>query len=679
MGTPGGTKALKLSGTAVASAYRTFTGTSAGTISFRAGLDSNTPDNQVNIVIDSKMYVQFDADGQIKYYNGTSYVNYGVAYSANTSYRIYIDFNDATQDNKWRLKIDDGAYTDYVGTNGAYTQVTNIAFNMDAQNPALNFWIDDIGLTESANNWTKTLTESIAITDAIKKSPAKKMTDNPTLADSMSKGSEGNMAESLAISDEDVAILKAVGITNDDGRNTAPVTGADTWNNTDVSVGQKNAAYDNKAIGLRFSNLNIPQGAIILSAVVSLICKTTALAGGKSANIYGGAYDNFNGFSDSALPEDVGTAPNDTIDLTSESILWTFSDMTENQGYNTPDIKTIIQEIVDRAGWASGNAMAIAIRPNTEFEQWSKDFYDYGTDASKAAVLTVIYASPDSKFVKGIGKHESEQMSLADSMAKANGKNVIDVNALNDFLAKASAKGMTDGVSALDSAVVFATSKSLTQQITISDALAAVSEFSKSLADNPSVSDAIGSLVGKVLADNPELADSINKTIGSSLVDTVGLSDQLSSVIQKSITDIIILSDLIGKAVQYNRTAMDQVNLSDLVELHQNELTQSLSEQILIAETTIFSTAKNLTDTAQVQDAINTAAQYRLAITDPVSVVETLVKDYNISLMEAITVVDSISRTIKKSLNKKTVFPGNGKDKIILSNGKDKIILISNL
>jgi hypothetical protein len=58
-----------------------------------------------------------------------------------------------------------------------------------------------------------------------------------------------------------------------------------------------------------------------------------------------------------------------------------------------------------------------------------------------------------------------------------------------------------------------------------------------------------------------------------------------------------------------------------------------------------------------------------------VDVIERLVKEYNIKLVEAIAVVDSLSKSLIRSINKKAVMPATGKDKIILSNGKDKIIL----
>lgn len=65
--------------------------------------------------------------------------------------------------------------------------------------------------------------------------------------------------------------------------------------------------------------------------------------------------------------------------------------VTANSTYSAPSLTTIIQEIVNRAGWASGNALAIAVI-NTD--PTSNDFHDWKTfdsGAANAAKLTIIY------------------------------------------------------------------------------------------------------------------------------------------------------------------------------------------------------------------------------------------------------------------------------------------------
>ncbi len=124
-------------------ANRVYSGISAGTCRFRMQVSTTTPTDFTGIILDSKCYVRFGNNGQIQRYNGTtlSYENIQ-AYSANTWYTIDIDFDDATQPDKYRVRVDGGTYTSWAGTNGAYTTLTNFAINVDGT--TYTFWVDDI-------------------------------------------------------------------------------------------------------------------------------------------------------------------------------------------------------------------------------------------------------------------------------------------------------------------------------------------------------------------------------------------------------------------------------------------------------------------------------------------------------------------------------------------------------
>ena len=63
--------------------------------------------------------------------------------------------------------------------------------------------------------------------------------------------------------------------------------------------------------------------------------------------------------------------------------------------YNSPDIKTVIQEIVNRIGWASGNAIVIFWndfegRSVSGGQDW-RGGYPYNISNSKAVKLVIVY------------------------------------------------------------------------------------------------------------------------------------------------------------------------------------------------------------------------------------------------------------------------------------------------
>lgn len=140
-----GGNALKITGTTAVSAARDITGVSSGKLRFLVRLSSATPDEQVVVGISSAaMYIQFRADSQIAMYNTQSGVYDDIqAYSANTWYTIDLEFNDSSQPDKYRVRIDEGTWTSWV-TCGAFSTVTTFYASYDTQSPSMDVWIDGI-------------------------------------------------------------------------------------------------------------------------------------------------------------------------------------------------------------------------------------------------------------------------------------------------------------------------------------------------------------------------------------------------------------------------------------------------------------------------------------------------------------------------------------------------------
>ena len=103
----------------------------------------------------------------------------------------------------------------------------------------------------------------------------------------------------------------------------------------------------------RFRNVTVPQGATITSAKISFYCDNSS-----------GAADPVN-VRFTAYAIDSGTAITDTYALfdnpkTSNYLDWTsIGHWSSFTWYDTPDISGIIQEIINRPGWVSGNNITI--------------------------------------------------------------------------------------------------------------------------------------------------------------------------------------------------------------------------------------------------------------------------------------------------------------------------------
>ena len=116
-------------------------------------------------------------------------------------------------------------------------------------------------------------------------------------------------------------------------------------------------AGGNQTVGLRFNQLAIPQGATILNAhVLFKSDETNSVA--TSLTIQGEAADNTVTFA--STDGNITLRPRTTAAVDWSPLPWTIRKET-GPDQQTPDIRSVIQEIVSRLDWTSGNSLVIII------------------------------------------------------------------------------------------------------------------------------------------------------------------------------------------------------------------------------------------------------------------------------------------------------------------------------
>jgi len=110
----------------------------------------------------------------------------------------------------------------------------------------------------------------------------------------------------------------------------------------------------NRWIGLRFNEVQIPQGATISSAKLVFTAEEDSAAGG-SLSFRAEDVDNSAVFEATANNLN---ARSKTTALVSETSL---PAVTANEYYTSPELKSVVQEVVDRTGWCGGNSMAFMV------------------------------------------------------------------------------------------------------------------------------------------------------------------------------------------------------------------------------------------------------------------------------------------------------------------------------
>ncbi|MCB0616101.1 MAG: T9SS type A sorting domain-containing protein, partial [Phaeodactylibacter sp.] len=131
----------------------------------------------------------------------------------------------------------------------------------------------------------------------------------------------------------------------------ADLTSSDLELATDPNLGSQ-------TVGIRFTGLNIPQGAVITSAYVQFTVDETDNGEACSLNIYGQAADNALTFA--SVLNDISGRPKTTATVNWAPPAW-LGVGDAGPAQQTPDLSAIIQEIVNRGGYTSNSAIALII------------------------------------------------------------------------------------------------------------------------------------------------------------------------------------------------------------------------------------------------------------------------------------------------------------------------------
>ncbi|TWX70672.1 hypothetical protein ESZ36_03135 [Colwellia demingiae] len=163
-------------------------------------------------------------------------------------------------------------------------------------------------------------------------------------------------------------------------------------NSTDLEFSYDSFAGGLQIIGMRFKSVDIPKGATINSAYIEF--ETDERDSGTTTLIIAG--------EDADSPKEFKNGKRDISKRTKTlaSINWTPSAWNStNELHQTPDISTIIQEIVDRTGWAANNNLVLIVEPGTGCTSSScqRTAESYDGESGSAPLLVVEYTVVSSK------------------------------------------------------------------------------------------------------------------------------------------------------------------------------------------------------------------------------------------------------------------------------------------
>ena len=166
--------------------------------------------------------------------------------------------------------------------------------------------------------------------------------------------------------------------------------------NNDIQAGAVSGAVYRYGGGIRFQNLPIENGEHVGSAILLITPRFSESSADAMARISAEYTDNATDFSgDNGASFDVRYS-NHTTAVIDWDNMPTF---TENVTLQSPDFANVIQEIVDRPGWVSGNSIVIFWE---DFDDRSshgarniRGSWGYNGDSGQAAILCLTVGVPD--------------------------------------------------------------------------------------------------------------------------------------------------------------------------------------------------------------------------------------------------------------------------------------------
>jgi hypothetical protein len=214
----------------------------------------------------------------------------------------------------------------------------------------------------------------------------------------------------------------------DDGYREGATTFATSWDG--VVIGN----YDASAYKLfvRFNGVAIPQGATITECYVRFTAFGNTSVDTVLSNIY------FNDADNPVAPTTYGEF--DALSLTSEVVWDGLEAWTDGVQYNTPELKTILQTVVNRSGFTSGNTVILIVTDDgsNSGAHRSPSCYNVSAGAEKAE-LHVTWSTLGFTFTDPTPAHLStvygttEQVCLTTTISGTEPEYIYDASFYDEF------------------------------------------------------------------------------------------------------------------------------------------------------------------------------------------------------------------------------------------------------
>jgi hypothetical protein len=192
---------------------------------------------------------------------------------------------------------------------------------------------------------------------------------------------------------------------NNDAEERLGNMGMESLDSSDLEFGSENPPNDaegGQLVGVRFASVGIPPASVITSAYIQFtVDENDKVAGPASYQILGQLSPNPAVFTSATANISSRPPTSNTVNWTNVPA-WTGQVGQAGPAQRTPDLSSIVQEIINQSGWAAGNAMAFGILPLTAADiNSNRTAVSVDGNAAQAALLHVDYVPEPSTIILG--------------------------------------------------------------------------------------------------------------------------------------------------------------------------------------------------------------------------------------------------------------------------------------
>lgn len=390
-----------------------------------------------------------------------------------------------------------------------------------------------------------------------------------------------------------------------------------------ITASSNTAVGSRYSSGIRFTNIDIPKNAKILTAVLNLTVATTK-TDDANFKLYCEAVDDAVDFTTNA-------------DVYQRALTTAFSSLVQDSlgavPVDLPDFASAVQEVINRSGWTKSNDLMTLLIGNSDINK-SLEFQEIDSAAVWNPYITITWV---------LVANPSESITVSESISVV----------LTSFIIQSDSITVTEAVTArVESFINVSDSVTVTENVSILIPTLLVS-VSDSVAVTESVNTLVTSFINKTdtitVTENVVVAAISTITVSDSVIVTESVTTQVLSFVTVSETitvseNVSVLIPELLVTVSDNVTVTEALQLQELSFVNKAE-TVTVSESVTVQAVSFVTTS----DTVTVTESVQTILVYLIAVNDSVTVSEStnaVVESY-INVSESVIITESVSVAVE--------------------------------